>query len=144
MVAVTAAILCALATTTLAQDKHGHGKEEKHFKVTPPADIKAAWSLITAKLADAGKLLAEKKVEPIHEITEHLEAAVHVLGEKSDMVTGEKKARLTSALKQLDKAVDELHHGAEEKDAARVGVELKKIQGLLPLVEAQYPAGTLK
>lgn len=143
---VVTAIALALSTPALAQkkDDHKHGKEEKHFKVTPPADIKAAWTLITAKVAEAGKLLADKKVEPIHEIGEQLEAAVHVLEEKSSMVTGDKKTWLASALKQLDKAVDDLHHAAEEKDAARVGVELKKIQSLLPLVEGQYPAGALK
>ena len=146
VVATVAAL--ALAAPAWAQKKdahgHGHGKEEKHFKVTPPADLKAAWTLITTKVAEAGTLLADKKVEPIHEIGEQLEAAVHVLEEKSTMVTGDKKTRLASALKQLDKAVDDLHHAAQEKDAARVGAELKKIQGLLPLVEGQYPAGALK
>jgi hypothetical protein len=144
--ATVAAVVLALSTPTQAQkqDDHGHDKEEKHFKVTPPADIKAAWTLIAAKVAEVGKLLADKKVEPIHEIGEQLEAAVHVLEEKSTMVMGDKKKRLASALKQLDKAVDDLHHAAEDKDAGRIGVELKKIQGLLPLVEAQYPAGALK
>ena len=145
---VTTATVFALAvgTSALAQKKHdhAHGKEEKHFNVTPPVDIKAAWTLITTKMAEATKLMAEKKVEPIHEIAESIDAAVHVLEEKSTMVTGDKKNRLASALNQLDKAVDDLHHAAEEKNAGRVGVELKKIQGLLPLVEGQYPAGALK
>lgn len=143
---IAAAVAFALGMPAVAQkkDDHAHGKEEKHFKVTPPADIKAAWTLITAKVEEADKLLADKKVEPIHEIGEQLEAAVHVLEEKSTMVSGDKKTRLTSALKQLDKAVDDLHHAAEGKDAGRAGVELKKIKGLLPLVEGQYPAGALK
>lgn len=143
---IAAALAFAFGMPALAQkkDDHGHGKEQKHFKVTPPADLKAAWTLITAKVEEANKLLADKKVDPIHEIGEQLEAAVHVLGEKSTMVTGDKKTRLSSALKQLDKAVDDLHHAAEGKDAGKIGVELKKIQGLLPLVEGQYPAGALK
>jgi hypothetical protein len=146
LVAALAALALAFCNYAVAQGKHdhGHGKEEKHFKVAPPADIKAAWTLITAKTAEAAKLLTEKKVEPIHEIAEHLDAAVHVLEEKSTMVTGEKKNRLTSALKQLEKAVDQLHHAAEENKAGEVGTELKKIGSLLPLVEAQYPAGALK
>ena len=74
---------------------------------------------------------------------EHLEAAVHVLKEKSTMVSGDKKTRLASAIKQLDKAVDELHHAAEEKDASKMGLGLNKIKGLLPLIQAQYPSGTL-
>ena len=142
---IAATVAFAFITPGLAQKKHDHAHgKDKHFKVTPPVDIKAAWSLITTKVAEANRLLADKKVEPIHEIGEQLEAAVHVLQEKSPMVTGDRKIRLSSVLKQLDKAVDDLHHAAEDKDAARVGLELKKIQGLLPLVEGQYPAGALK
>lgn len=137
-------LVLGLAAPAVAQKKHDHDKEEKHFKVTPPATLKEAWTWITTKTAEAEKHLSDKKVDPIHEIGEQLEAAIHVLEEKSDMVTGDKKTRLASALKQLDKAVDDLHHAAEDKDAGKIGIEMKKIKGLLPLVEAQYPAGVLK
>ena len=60
---------------------------------------------------------------------------MHVLQEKSEMVTGDAKTRLASALTQLDKAVDGMHHAAEDKDAAQAGLELGKIKSLLPLVE---------
>jgi basic membrane lipoprotein Med (substrate-binding protein (PBP1-ABC) superfamily) len=59
------------------------------------------------------------------------------------MVSGDKQKNLISAIKQLDKAVDEMHHAAEDKDASKAGLGLKKIKGLLPLIQAQYPAGTL-
>ncbi len=145
LIVLAAACSLTAASPALAQkkDDHGHGKES-HFKVAPPADLKAAWTLLSTKLAEAEKSLADKKVDTIHEAAEHLEAAVHVLQEKSTMVTGEKQNRLASALKQLDKAVDDLHHAAEDNKAAQVGVEIKKIRGLLPLVEGQYPAGALK
>jgi len=146
-VLVVVAAICSLgaASPAVAQkkDDHGHAKES-HFKVTPPADLKAAWTLLSTKLGEAEKNLIEKKVEAIHEVAEHLEAAVHALQEKSTMVTGDKQTRLASALKQLDKAVDDLHHAAEDKKTAQVGIEIKKIRGLLPLVESQYPAGALK
>jgi hypothetical protein len=38
--------------------------------------------------------------------TQHIEAAVHVLKDKSTMVAGDKKAKLSSAIEQLDKVVD--------------------------------------
>ena len=137
------AIAVAYAGPATAQKKdHSHDKES-HFKVTPPADVKAAWTLITTKVSEVEKNLAAKQLEPVHEAGEHLEAAVHVLKEKSTMVSGDKKTRLASAIKQLDKAVDELHHAAEEKDASKMGLGLNKIKGLLPLIQAQYPSGTL-
>jgi len=108
------AVAIALACPAIAQKDHDHGKES-HFKVTPPADLKAAWTLITTKVSEAEKSLAAKQLDPIHEIGEHIEAAVQVLEEKSTMVSGDKRTRLTSTLKQLDKAVDEFHHAAEEK-----------------------------
>lgn len=145
MAAVAAALCLTIATPVVAQkkDAHGHGKET-HFKVTPPADLKAAWTSIATKLDEADKNIASKNVEPLHEISEYIEAAVHVLQEKSTMVTGEKLKRLESALKQFDKTVDDFHHAAEDKKAAQVSVEIKKIRGLLPLIEAQYPPGILK
>jgi len=137
-------LVLGIAEPGAAQKKHDHAKEEKHFKVTPPATLKEAWTWVAAKTAEAEKHLVDKKLEPIHELGEQLGAAVHVLQEKSDMVTGDKKTRLASALKQLDKAVDDLHHAAEDKEAGKIGIEIKKIKGLLPLVEAQYPPGVLK
>ena len=137
------AIVIALAGPAAAQKKdHAHAKES-HFKVTPPADVKAAWTLITTKVSDAEKSIAAKELEPVHEAGEHLEAAVHVLKEKSTMVSGDKQKKLRSAVEQLRKAVDEMHHAAEDKDASRARLGLAKIKMLLPLVEAQYPSGTL-
>lgn len=143
------AYACALAIAivhaypAVAQKKdHEHGNE-LHFKVTPPADVKAAWTLITSKVSEAEKSLAAKQFDPIHEIGEHIEAGVHVLKDKSTMVAGDKKAKLSSAIEQLDKVVDDFHHAAEEKDASKMGLGLSKIKGLLPLIQAQYPSGTL-
>ena len=143
------AYACALAVAivhaspAIAQNKdHAHGKES-HFNVTPPADVKAAWTLITTKVSEAEKSLASKQFDPIHEIGEHMEAAVHVLKDKSTMVADDKKAKLSSAIEQLDKVVDDFHHAAEEKDASRMGLGLSKIKGLLPLIQAQYPSETL-
>jgi hypothetical protein len=133
----------ASAGAAVAQkEEHAHEKES-HFKVTPPADVKAAWTLITSKVSEAEKSIAAKELESVHEAGEHMEAAVHVLKEKSTMVSGDKQKNLISAIKQLDKAVDEMHHAAEDKDASKAGLGLKKIKGLLPLIQAQYPAGTL-
>lgn len=122
---------------------HDHGKAESHFQVTPPADVKAAWALLSAKVAASETALQAKDVQAAHEASEHMEAAVHTLQDKSD-VPADAKAKLASALKQLDKAVDEIHHSTEEKDADAASAAIGKIKGLLPVVEGLYPAGTLK
>ena len=124
--------------------EHAHGKEENHFKVAAPETVRDAWTLMTAKVAAADTALTAKDVSAVHEASEHMEAAVHTLQEKSDMVAADARAKVASALKQLDKAVDEIHHSTEDKNADAAAAALTKIKGLLPLVEGLYPAGTLK
>jgi hypothetical protein len=138
--------LVAFPLFAQAQGKpeHAHGKEAGHYKVPPPADVKAAWSLIVSKVQESETKLAGMQMDAVHEIGEQLEAAAHVLQTKSDMVTDAARKRLDSALAQLDKAIDGLHHAAEEKEAAQATLELGKIKGLLPLIENQYPAGVLR
>lgn len=145
VIATTATVaILSFASPLLAEGKHEHGDkaghaDKAHFTVAPPADVKAAWTMITTGLA-----AAEAKPDAVHETAETLEVAFHALEEKASMVTGDAKTRLASALKQADKANDALHHGAEDKDAAKIASELKKLKALLPLIEAQFPAGALK
>jgi hypothetical protein len=131
-----------------ANEGHDHAKEhghddKAHFEGKTFASVKEAWSFVTEKVAEAEKLVADKKLEPVHEISEQLGNAVHTLEEKSDMVTGQAKAKLAAALKQLDKAADDLHHSAEGNDADGTMLNLKKVKGLLPLIQSLYPAGAL-
>lgn len=131
-----------------ADDGHDHGKDhghedKAHFEAKTFASVKEAWAFITATTAEAEKLASEKKIESIHELAEHIGSAVHSLEDKSGMVTGDAKTKLTSALKQLDKAADDLHHSAEKQDADATVLNLKKVKGLLPLVQSLYPAGAL-
>lgn len=148
--AMIAGVALAVGMPAFAADDHGHGKdhdhggEKSHFNVKAPETLKDAWALITAKVAEADAALGAKNLEVAHEAGEHLEAAVHTLEAKSDVVAADAKAKLASALKQADKAVDELHHAMEEKDADAAQGALAKLKGLLPLVEGLYPAGALK
>jgi len=130
------------------KDGHDHGKdhghEDKgHYDAKTFASVKEAWAFLGTATAEAEKLAADGKLEPIHELAEQIAAAVHTLEDKSDMVSGDAKTKLSSALKQLDKAADELHHSAEGKDASATTLNLKKVKGLLPLVQSLYPAGAL-
>ena len=147
-IAIIAVFAVGFATHVFAQDKHDHGDGHKdtaaHFDKQTFATVKEAWAFITAKTSESETLLAEQKLEDLHKVSEHFEGAVHTLEMKSDMVTGDSKAKLTSVLKQLDKATDELHHATEAKNAGASSLAVKKIKGLLPLIETLYPAGALK
>jgi hypothetical protein len=46
--------LVVFSLVAQAQEKpeHAHGKATGHYKVTPPADLKAAWLLIGSKVQE--------------------------------------------------------------------------------------------
>lgn len=145
-----AGLATGLALPASAEDKHDHSSDHGHVDAKPHFDkanftnVKEAWAAIVAQVAEAEKDLGEKKLEPVHRAGEQIEGAVHTLEDKSDMVAADAKPKLASALKQLDKAVDDLHHAAEKADQSTAELSLKKIKGLIPLVEGLYPAGALK
>ena len=122
--------------------EHGHD-DATHYEAKSFASVKEAWSFLAAKVPEAEGLAASKSLDPLHELGEQMASAVHTLEEKSDMVAGDAKTKLASALKQLDKAADDLHHAAEAKDADGAQISVKKMKGLLPLVQGLYPAGAL-
>lgn len=145
-----ASLVLGFAAPSIAEDQHqhgagkGHSEDAEHYEKPTFATVKDAWAFMTTKIGEAEKLLDEKKIEPVHEIGEQIEGAVHTLEEKSDMVADDAKTKLASALKQLDKAVDDMHHAAESNDAAAARLGVKKIKALLPVVEGLYPAGALQ
>lgn len=150
IVSGVAALGLIFSLPALAEDKHDHGADhghtdsKPHFEKANFTTVKEAWAAIVAQVAEAEKNLGEKKLEPVHRAGEQIESAIHTLEEKSDMVTADAKPKLASVLKQLDKAVDDLHHAAEKADPAMAELSLKKIKGLIPLVEGLYPTGALK
>lgn len=124
--------------------KADHGHDDKsHYEKKSFGTVKEAWAYLSTSAPEAEKLIGEKKLEPVHEIGEQLDAAIHTLEEKSDMVTAENKTKLTALLKQLEKTADDLHHAAEKNDEAGAMLSVKKMKGLLPVVASLYPQGTL-
>jgi hypothetical protein len=152
LIAVTSlGLICspmALAEEKHEGHEHGAGHEQKvetpHFEAKSFASPKEAWTFVVEKIAEADKLIAAKTIDPVHEIGEQLDDALHTLEEKSDMVTGDAKIKLAAILKQLDKSADELHHAAEDNSIDGAALALGKIKGLIPAVEGLYPAGVLK
>lgn len=121
---------------------HGH-EDAAHFAAKEFATAKEAWAFLTTKVEESEAMLADGRIEALHETGEQIGAAVHALEKNAEMTTGEDKAKLVAAVKQLDKAADDLHHAAEGGDADAAILGLKKVKGLLPLVHGLHPEGTL-
>jgi len=123
-------------------DDHGH-EDTGHFATKEFATAKEAWAFLTTKIEEGEAMITDGRIEAFHEVGEQIGAAVHALEKNAETTTGEDKAKLVAAVKQLDKAADDLHHAAEGGDADAVFLGLKKVKGLLPLIHGLHPEGTL-
>ncbi len=141
MVVVT---FSCVAGAVNADDGHaGHEGMGHGMKQATGEGVGGAWTSLRATRdaiaadIDAGKLGA------IHEKSEALVPQGQTLLERSTDLAPEKRARVESALKQLPAVVDALHDAADAGKADEVSRQLKRLDGLLSLVQAQYPPAAL-
>ncbi len=65
-----AGLSVVIASAAHAADGHDHGKEKSHFEVIAPASVKDAWTLMTAKLAEADAANSSGNLAAVHEASE--------------------------------------------------------------------------
>jgi uncharacterized cupredoxin-like copper-binding protein len=149
-------VLAALALPLGAESDSGHGEEpasasdagHSHAGGGPeavrPASLAGAWeALVSARDAIAGDV-ERGELSGIHAEAEPLpELAGAVLARSDDLEAG-RRARVEGAVKQVARVADALHDAADRGDAARTRKELARLDGLLALIRAQYPAGALE
>lgn len=100
------------------------------------AALRATRDAIAADI-DAGRL------GEIHEKSGKLVPQGQTLLERSSDLAPERRARVESALKQLPGVADALHKAADAGKAEEARGQLKRLDGLLELVRAQYPPAAL-
>ena len=153
--ALAASVLLALPLVARADSGHGDkadsasegghsGANGSHGASTPqPASPAGAWSaLMTARNAIAADV-ERGALGNIHEKSEPLPQLVATLVERSGDLDAGKRSRLEGAAKQVARVADALHVAADGGDAARTRKELTRLDALLELIRAQYPAGAL-
>lgn len=134
--------LLLFTAPAFAEDAHHHDEaaEKPHFAIEKPATADAAWAMLDEASAAARKALEAKDAHALHETGEKLEVAISALKEHPDAVEEAKREKLTSALDQLGKAIDRLHHAAEDNDTAGATEALDLIDSLRPLTKSLYPS----
>lgn len=128
---------CALAfaftTPALRADekKHEHG-EHKAGNIPATADA------ILAEIHEHHKAIADlvkaKSLKGVHEHAEHITALAKALPDK---VAADKKARVQGSANNIAKVADSLHDAADGGDQAKTEAELKKLDGVIALLEKQ-------
>jgi uncharacterized cupredoxin-like copper-binding protein len=79
----------------------------------------------------------------IHAKSERLVPLANALLEGSKDLAPEKRARVESAVRQLPRVAGALHEAADSGNAEATRRQLERLDGLLELIRAQYPAGAL-
>ncbi len=149
--ALAASLVLALPPAAWADSGHGDDadsaseREESgghRASTRQPASLSGAWTaLMAARDAIAGDVKSGALAD-VHEKAELLPKLVASLIERSGDLDAGKRARVEGAAKQVARVADALHEAADRGDAVRTRKELARLDGLLELIRAQYPAGT--
>lgn len=153
---LTAAILAltGLSQPAFAQVDEDHSKMEQHNQ-HEPSTVEDEVKQITNK-DDALKVIRDgvlfmeeavtkhkadlfadgKAMDQLHDVTVHIEEGAKFLENDAGIDDPAKKARLSSAIKQLVKTTTDFHIATHDKNIEKTMAELKKSQGALKLVEA--------
>lgn len=120
-----------------AQAEHSQADAEGTALVEAWAALRAARDGIAADIASGALDQVHPKAEPLPLL------AQRVLDLSTDLEP-EKRVRVEGAVKQVARIADALHEVADRGDAKRSAEELARLDGLLELIAAQYPAGALE
>jgi len=135
------AMLLAGPAPAQEHEHAGHGSAAGPMAAAP--DLAGAWAeLRGVRDAIAGDVEAGRLSE-IHAKSERLAPLAKALLERSTDLAPDKRARAEAVVKQLPRVADSLHGAADKGDAAATRRELGRLDGLLELIRAQYPADAL-
>ena len=140
-----AVVALAGAPSAHADAGHGHGMEES----PPPQPGEAqpslaeAWSALMATRDAIAADVEAGRLDAVHEKAERLAPLASSLLDGSASLEAAKRARVEGTVRQVSKVAGALHVAADAGDATKTKRELERLDGLLKLLEAQYPQGAL-
>jgi len=125
--------------------EHGASHGEAHGGATAhPASLSSAWAAVKAARDGIAADVESGALKTIHAKAEPLPRLVEALLEQSGDLEAGKRARVEGAAQQVIRVADALHVAADKGDAERTRKELSRLDSLLQLIRAQYPAGALE
>src|ERR1700737_1912966 len=104
----------------------------------------AAWSTIQQLVKDMETAVQSKNLHGIHEPSMKIRAPIKTLKQHSSMLSGDKGQKISSALKQLDTSVTDLHSASDEGNQADAETALKGVESALDQLKAQDPETAFK
>jgi hypothetical protein len=134
LLAIAFAALASITLSTpmlLAHEGHDHGARTK-VAVADTAD--GILQEIQKQHALISTAVTGKNLNGVHDPIEAIPALAKALPDK---VADDKKARVQGSVNNLTKAADSLHHAADAGDQAKAEAELKKLDGVLLVLNQQ-------
>ena len=102
-------------------------------------DPSQAWTTIQQLVKDMETAVQSKNLHGIHEPSMKIRAPIKTLKHHSSMLSGDKGQKISSALKQLDTSVTDLHSASDEGNQADAETALKGVESALDQLKAQDP-----
>jgi hypothetical protein len=103
-----------------------------------------AWTTIQQLVKDMETAVQSKNLHGIHEPSMKIRAPIKSLKQHSSMLSGDKGQKISSALKQLDTSVTDLHSASDEGNQADAETALKGVESALDQLKAQDPETAFK
>jgi uncharacterized cupredoxin-like copper-binding protein len=122
---------------------HGHMQAAMHGEAATGESVGSAWAALRATRDAIAADIDAGKLGDIHTKSEALAPQGQALLERSTGLAPEKRARVEGALKQLPGVADALHDAADAGKPDEVRSQLKRLDGLLELLRAQYSPAAL-
>ncbi len=161
LLATTVAIACGRGgeaeaapgpeSETVAQHDQGTG-HEGHAGMddmpgmdtpTEPAHSASAWAELKETRDSIAALIESGKLAEIHNQAERLAPLGEALRDGAKALPEEKRTRIEATLRQLPDLGKTLDKAGDAGDAAATRRELKRLDGVITLIQAQYPTELL-
>jgi hypothetical protein len=126
-----------------AHEHHGHAESEEQSTDESDDPIQA-WTTIQQLVKDMETAVQSKNLHGIHEPSMKIRAPIKTLKRHSSMLSGDKGQKISSALKQLDTSVTDLHSASDEGNQADAETALKGVESALDQLKAQDPETAFK
>ncbi len=127
----------SIAQPLFAQESESHGGSHNHEMAMPESvSVGDPMSAVESSYATLSEAATSGKYDKIHELSEALKVTLKSLAEEH-----KDDAAITGAVTQLSKVLSGLHTAGDAKDAIKLGLELKKLDGGIKLLKARMPTG---
>lgn len=135
----------ALAPAAIAQREHGSG-HEGHAGMgaqEQPVQGVSAWAELRETRDSIAEFVESGKLVDVHNLAERLAPLGQALRDGAKSLPQEKRTRIEATLRQLPELGKTLDKAGDSGDVAATHRELKRLDGVIALIQAQYPADLL-